>query len=106
VVSESSGALATFALNWNGTVSQLDTVPSGQVATCWVAQAGGYFFTSNPGSSSVSGYQEHSGGQLSLLGDTTTDPGTVDAAPSDNGQFLYVQTGANGIVDEFHVNAG
>lgn len=104
VISESSGALATFALNRNGTVRQLDAVPSGQVATCWVAQADGYFFTSNPGSSSVSSYQEHSGGQLSLLGDTTTDPGTVDAAPSDNGQFLYVQTGADGIVDEFHVN--
>jgi 6-phosphogluconolactonase (cycloisomerase 2 family) len=104
VISESSGALATFALNRNGTTSLLDAVPSGQVATCWVAQADGYFFTSNPGSSSVSSYQEHFGGQLSLLGDTTTDPGTVDASPSDNGQFLYVQTGGNGIVDEFHVN--
>jgi hypothetical protein len=28
----------------------------------------------------------------------------VDAAASPDGQFLYVQTGANGIVDEFHVN--
>jgi 6-phosphogluconolactonase (cycloisomerase 2 family) len=104
VISESSGALATFALNRNGTVSLLDAVPSGQVATCWVAQADGYFFTSNPGSASVSGFQEHFGGQLSLLGDTTTDPGTVDASPSANGQYLYVQTGGNGIVDEFHVN--
>jgi 6-phosphogluconolactonase (cycloisomerase 2 family) len=104
VISESSGALATFALNRNGTVNLLDAVSSGQAATCWVTQANGYFFTSNPGSSSVSGYQEHFGGQLSLLGDTTTDPGTVDASPSANGQYLYVQTGGNGIVDEFHVN--
>jgi hypothetical protein len=29
----------------------------------------------------------------------------VDAAAAANGQFLYVQTGGNGIVDEFHVNA-
>jgi hypothetical protein len=28
----------------------------------------------------------------------------VDAAASPDGNFLYVQTGAKGIVDEFHVN--
>ena len=66
---------------------------------------GGFYYASNAGSASLSGYQENSGsGALSLLGATTTDPGTVDAAASSDGQFLYVQTGANGIVDEFHVN--
>jgi 6-phosphogluconolactonase (cycloisomerase 2 family) len=104
LVSESSGALATFTLNPDGTVTQLDAVPSGQVATCWVVQADGFFFTSNPGSASLSGFQEHGVGQLSLLGNTTTDGGTVDASVTHDGQFLYVQTGANGIVDEFHVN--
>ena len=39
------------------------------------------------------------------LGQTATDPGTVDASASIDGQYLYVQTGGNGIVDEFHVNA-
>ncbi len=32
-------------------------------------------------------------------------PGTVDAAASPDGRFLYVQTGGNGIVDEFAVQA-
>jgi 6-phosphogluconolactonase (cycloisomerase 2 family) len=104
VVAESSGALATFTLNRDGTVTQLDAVPSGQVATCWVVQADGFYFTSNPGSASLSGFQEHGVGQLSLLGNTTTDGGTVDASVTQDEQFLYVQTGANGIVDEFHVN--
>ena len=44
------------------------------------------------------------GGQLSLLGATSTDAGTVDASASADGRFLYVQTGKNGIVDEFRVN--
>ena len=44
-------------------------------------------------------------GQLSLLGQTATDPGTVDASASAGGQYLYVQTGGNGIVDEFAVKA-
>jgi len=43
-------------------------------------------------------------GTLSLLDQTSTDAGTVDAAASADGQSLYVQTGANGIVDEYHVN--
>jgi len=105
VVAESSSTtpgVATFTLNHNGTVTQLDLVPTGQVATCWVAPADGYFYASNAGSGSVSGYQQDGAGQLSLLGATSTEGGTVDASAT--GQFLYVQTGANGIVDEFHVN--
>ena len=97
--------MATFALSPSGTVTQLDLVPTGKAATCWIAPAGGFYYASNAGSAALSGYQENSGsGALSLLGATTTDPGTVDAAASADGQFLYVQTGANGIVDEFHVN--
>jgi hypothetical protein len=43
---------------------------------------------------------------LTPLGATHTDAGTVDAAASAGGRFLYVQTGGNGIVDEFRVGAG
>jgi len=110
IVAESSSttpAVATFAVNRNGTVTQLDLVPTGEAATCWVAPAGGFLYASNAGSAAVSGYRENAGsGQLTLLGATVTDPGTVDAAATPNGQYLYVQTGASGIVDEFHVNAG
>jgi len=98
------GSLVTYRLSANGTVTQLDAVPSTQAATCWVAPAGGYFYTSNAGSATVSGYQEGPVGQLTLLGQTATDPGTVDASASTGGQFLYVQTGGNGTVDEFEVN--
>ena len=42
-------------------------------------------------------------GKLIGFGNTTTSPGTVDAAPA--GKNLYVQTGAEGIVDEFTVGA-
>jgi hypothetical protein len=30
----------------------------------------------------------------------------VDSAISSDGSFLYAQTGANGIVDEYHINPG
>jgi 6-phosphogluconolactonase (cycloisomerase 2 family) len=106
VVAEAAGALASFRTNWNGTLTQLDSVKTEQAATCWVAAAGGRFYASNAGSASLSGFQSGFGGALTLLGDTTTDGGTVDAAVSSDARFLYVQTGAAGIVDEFAIGAG
>jgi len=99
-------ALATFTLNPGGTVTPIDMVVTGQSATCWVAQAQGFFYASNAGSGSVSQYSDSVSGALALDGKTVTEPGTVDAAASIGGEYLYVQTGGNGIVDEFQVGAG
>ena len=41
---------------------------------------------------------------MTVLGNTGTDPGSVDAAISAHSHYLYAQTGANGIVDEFRIN--
>jgi DNA-binding beta-propeller fold protein YncE len=98
-----TNALATFALSGHGTLSQLDAVGTGQAATCWVATAGGFLFASNAGSADESGFTSSAGGQLTLLGATGTDAGTVDASAAAGGRFLYVQTGGAGIVDEFAV---
>jgi len=98
-------ALATFDLSRNGTVSLLDHAVTGQAATCWVTLAGLFLFASNAGTPSESGFTSSAGGQLTLLGNTATDPGTVDAASATGGRFLYVQTGGNGIVDEYSVAA-
>jgi hypothetical protein len=107
VANTGSNSLATYALEPNGALTAIDTVLDGQAATCWVAGAQGSFFGSNAGSGDLSGYQEAPAtGQLTLAGETPTDAGTVDAAASADQQFLYVQTGANGIVDEFHVGLG
>jgi DNA-binding beta-propeller fold protein YncE len=97
-------AVATYDLARDGAVTLIARVATGQAATCWVAPAGDFFYASNAGSGSVSAFHAGAGGQLALLGRTTTDAGTVDASASADGGFLYVQTGANGIVDEFAVN--
>jgi 6-phosphogluconolactonase (cycloisomerase 2 family) len=106
VADAGTNALSTFDLAPDGTLSSIATVATGQAATCWVATAQGSFFASNAGSADVSRFQEQPSGQLTLLGATGTDPGTVDAAPSYGGQYLYVQTGGNGNVDEFQVGPG
>ena len=106
VLSESAGAIASFKLEENGTIDQLDVVPSGQVATCWVVGVRNLFFTSNPGSASLSGFSSSNGGQLlTPLGNTETDPGTVDATITGAGRFLYVQAGGPGDVDEYTIAA-
>jgi 6-phosphogluconolactonase (cycloisomerase 2 family) len=101
-----TNALATFALDGHGTVSPLAAVGTGKAATCWVAPAGPFLFASNAGSADESGFTSSAGGQLTLLGATGTDAGTVDASAAAGGRFLYVQTGGAGIVDEFSVGSG
>jgi len=97
------GALATFTLNSDGTITPIDAVNTGQSATCWVTSDGTRLFTSNTGSSDLSRFTSGADGHLTLLGQTATDPGTVDASVAPGGHFLYAQTGGNGIVDEFAV---
>jgi hypothetical protein len=60
----------------------------------------------SPPPQAVSGFQPAVDGQLTLLSPATgTSPGTVDTSASRGGGYLYVQTGANEIVDEYQVNA-
>jgi len=107
VADAGTNAVSTYSLTPNGTLNSIATVATGQSATCWIASAQGSYFASNAGSAKVSSFAEQVfSGQLSLLGATPTDPGTVDAAPSTGGQFLYVQTGGTGTVDEFQVGPG
>jgi 6-phosphogluconolactonase (cycloisomerase 2 family) len=106
VVAEAgTNALATFNLNPDGTVSPLYQVATGQAATCWVTNGDGFFFASNAGSPSESSYTVASNGSLHLIGNTTTDPGAVDAAVSADQHYLYVQTGGTGVVDEFAITS-
>jgi DNA-binding beta-propeller fold protein YncE len=103
--SASNSAVASFTLNRDGTVTSVDQVLTTQAATCWIARDGNQVFADNAGSATVSSLTD-SAGQLTLGGQTATDPGTVDAAVSPHGRYLYVQTGGNGIVDEFSVSGG
>ena len=106
VADAGTNALSTYSLEPNGSVNSIATVGTGLAATCWVTSAQGTFFASNAGSAKISSFGEQLSGQLELLGATGTDPGTVDASPSSGGQYLYVQAGGTGSVDEFQVGPG
>jgi 6-phosphogluconolactonase (cycloisomerase 2 family) len=105
VVTEAgTNALATFSLADDGTIAPIDAKPTNQNATCWVVQANGTFYASNAASGSLSSFRSSSTGLLTPVGQTATDGGSVDAAVAPDQRTLYVQAGAAGIVDEFHVN--
>ncbi|GAA5185778.1 hypothetical protein GCM10023322_30570 [Rugosimonospora acidiphila] len=104
VVAEAGpNAAATFALGRDGKLTYLSRTPTGQAATCWIVVTDGHFYLSNAGSGTLSGYQGRPDGSLTPLGTTGTDPGTVDATVSSDGRYLYAQTGAAGVVDEYRV---
>ena len=98
-------SVTSFDLHSDGSISPIATVGTGQAATCWIARAGASFYTSNAGSGSLTTVHDEGSGALSTVGNTATDPGTVDATVSGDLANLYVQTGKLGIVDEFSISA-
>jgi len=111
VVSEAgTSSVSSYNINDNGSLTVVDAgVRNGQAATCWVAAARGYFFVANAGSANLSGYAINSEGTLSLITGSqvaaSTGGGPIDLAASNDGQFLYVESGGTGAVDEFRVNS-
>jgi hypothetical protein len=99
--------VATFAIAAGGTLTQLGSAATGQVATCWITAApDGTLYASNAGSATESTLSTQPGGAVTLLGATPTDAGTVDATVSSDGQYLYVQAGGPGNVDAYRINPG
>jgi DNA-binding beta-propeller fold protein YncE len=96
-------AVAAFTLNPDDTMTQTDSLATGQAGTCWIVAVHGRLYASNAGSATVSGVALGHDGTLTALGRTPTGPGTVDAAASPDGRNLYVQTGAAGDVDAFRI---
>jgi DNA-binding beta-propeller fold protein YncE len=92
-------AIATFAIDRHDNLTPIGQAATGQAATCWIVNVGGRYYLSNAGSGTVSAFDA----ALQPAGLTPTRAGTVDAAASADGRFLYVQTGAAGGVDAFRV---
>jgi 6-phosphogluconolactonase (cycloisomerase 2 family) len=103
-----ASALTTYALQANGALTDAKSQPDGQVALCWITRVGAYYYVSNTGSNTLSGYTVAPDGQPSLVGATgvvaSTEPGPIDTTSPPDTSFLYAETGL-GTVDEFAVEA-
>lgn len=102
-----ASTLTTYAIDGDGTLADPRSLADGQVALCWITRVGPYYYVSNTGSNSVSGYRVAADGTPSLVTPSgvvaTTETGTIDSTAA--GRFLYVETGVGGTVDEFRVEA-
>ena len=104
LVEAGTDAVATFTLRGDGRLVPLDTAATGQQGSCWIVTVHDAVYISNAGSATLSGYRLGHRGALAPLGTTATGAGTVDAAATADGRYLYVQTGAAGGVDAFRVH--
>jgi 6-phosphogluconolactonase (cycloisomerase 2 family) len=104
-----TSSVTTYKLGRDGTLRDPQSLSDNQVALCWIVRArDGFYYVSNTGSNTLSGYK--------LDGDLTpmlvtptgivaqTDPGPIDMTVAAHGRFLYAQTGAGGSVHAYAVN--
>jgi 6-phosphogluconolactonase (cycloisomerase 2 family) len=104
-----ASSLTTYAVRPNGTLVEPKSQSDGQVALCWIVRVGGFYYVSNTGSNTLSGFTISPIGQPSLIGSTgvlaTTEPGPIDLTSPSGTRFLYAQTGIGGKINEFRVEA-
>lgn len=119
IVSEAFGgapdasAVSSYGVNDDGMFSVISpSVGTTETAACWVVvtKNGRYAYTTNTGSGSVTGYQIHHDGSLTLLdedgqtGLTGDGSSPIDMGQSKNGRFLYVTNTGNGTISVFQVH--
>ena len=102
-VNAGSNTITVFA-GRGDTLVRKQVISSGGQFPVSIAVHGSQVFVLNAlGGASVSGFVQ-SGGAVALLGNTATDAGTVDAAASSDGHYLYVQAGGAGNVDAYRID--
>jgi len=104
-------AISSYEIATNGTLSAISTsVPTLGAANCWnvVTPDGSFVYTSNAGSSTISGFAIANTGALTALSGTivgTNPEGStnLDIAVSSDGKFIYTLNSVAGAIGIFAV---
>jgi len=107
-----ASAISSYALLANGTLSPIsNSVPTLAAATCWhaVTPNGSFVYTSNAGSSTISGFAISAAGALTplagtVVGTNPTGSTNLDIAISSDGEFLYTLDSGTGSISIFGIN--
>ena len=106
VAETGTNSVVSYRIRHDGRLRQLDAAETGQRATCWVTTSGNRVYASNARQRHRRGGYRSTGSGLAALVVHEHRPGTVDADATDDGKFLYVQTGAAGGIDGFRISRG
>jgi 6-phosphogluconolactonase (cycloisomerase 2 family) len=104
--------ISSYAVQEDGTLFSISGgVPTKGAATCWdvVTPDGRFVYTSNAGSSNISGFAIESDGFLTPLANTVqaTNPSgssNIDMAVSSNGKFLYTLNAGTSTIGIFAID--
>lgn len=107
-----ASAISSYTVLPNGTLTAISTnVPTLGAATCWhaVTPNGKFVYTSNAGTSTISGFTIGSTGVLTPIAGTVvgTNPSgstNLDIAVSSDGKYLYTLDSGTGSVSVFEIN--
>jgi len=110
---QNASAISSYAVSSNGTLSAISTsVPTLGAATCWnaVTPNGEWVYTSNAGSSTISGFTIGKNGALTALpgtvvGTNPTGATNLDIAISADGKFLYSLDSEIGMISIFGIQS-
>jgi 6-phosphogluconolactonase len=110
---QSASAISSYAVSSKGILSPISTsVPTLGAATCWnaVTPDGEWVYTSNAGSSTISGFSIGKNGTLTALpgtivGTNPTGATNLDIAISSDGKFLYSLDGEIGMISVFGIQS-
>jgi 6-phosphogluconolactonase len=109
-----AGAMTSYNVNGNGISLITGPVYNQQTAPCWVAvtKNGRFAYTTNTGTSNISGYKIKPSGGLVLLNDggSTASTGSgsspIDMAVSNNSRYLYALSHGTNTISVFRIDNG
>ena len=108
------GAMSSYMVSERGIRLITGPVYNSQTAPCWVAMTknGRFAYTTNTGTSNISGYRIDHRGRLILFNDggntasTGSGSSPVDITVSGNSQFLYALSHGSNTISIFRINNG
>lgn len=101
------GAVSSYRLNPDGSLQVISaSVPSGELASCWIVGVEDYLYVSNTAGDSVSSYRVNPNGSLTLLeAQAITRP--AGSAPTDMAlidNYMYVLNPAQSIITAYDID--
>ena len=113
IMGNASNSISSYSVDWTQHLHTIsDAVPTLGMATCWdvLADDGRIVYTSNAGSSTLSGFTIGRNGALTAIGGTVvaSNPSgstNLDVAASADGKFVYTLNSGAGAVGKFAVQS-